>query len=124
MADQKHTPGPWTARNLQAETYKSSACRELGRQKGFYICGPKDASDFVADVFFSSHDLGEAEANARLIAAAPDLLEACELMYAAWKELMPNLKQGVVQDYELVCTTAPVAATKAIAKATGQKVTA
>jgi len=35
-------------------------------------------------------------------------------MMQAWEELMPNLKNGVVQDYQLVCTTAPVAARKVI----------
>jgi hypothetical protein len=47
----------------------------------------------------------------------PDLLAACELMYEAWKQLLPNLKHGVVQDYELVLTKAPAACSAAISKA-------
>jgi len=61
------------------------------------------------------------EATAKLIAAAPELLEACILMYEAWKQLMPNLKNGVVQSYELVLTKAPTACVQAIEKA-GEKV--
>jgi hypothetical protein len=56
----------------------------------------------------------------RLNKAAPDLLAACKLMYEAWKQLLPNLKNGVVQDYELVLKTAPLACGKAIAKAEGE----
>lgn len=40
--------------------------------------------------------------------------EALELMDAAWEELIPNLKNGVVQNYELVLTKAPTACTKAL----------
>lgn len=54
---------------------------------------------------------------APLIIAAPDLLEACKLLYRAWEQLLPNLKNGVVQDYALVCTEAPTKARTAIAKA-------
>lgn len=52
---------------------------------------------------------------------SPDtrLLEACKLMYQAWEQLLPNLKNGVVQDYELVLTKAPIACKKAIAEAEG-----
>lgn len=48
------------------------------------------------------------------------LLEALKLMYSAWEQLLPNLKHGVVQDYELVLTKAPTACKKAIAKAEGK----
>ena len=49
-----------------------------------------------------------------------DLLAACKMMYAAWEQLLPCLKDSVVQDYELVLTKAPTACTKAIAKAEGK----
>lgn len=63
------------------------------------------------------HTPEENKYNTRLIAAAPDLLKACKLMYKAWEQLLPNLKNGVVQDYELVLTKAPLACKEAIAKA-------
>lgn len=50
--------------------------------------------------------------------------EALELMYSAWEELLPNLKNGVVQKYELVLTKAPISCTDAIRKIkelTGEK---
>ncbi|MGB5811742.1 MAG: hypothetical protein WBG86_14490 [Polyangiales bacterium] len=44
--------------------------------------------------------------------ALEDALDALDLMYSAWDALMPNLKNGVVQDYALVLTDAPLAATE------------
>jgi hypothetical protein len=41
-------------------------------------------------------------------------------MYEAWEQLLPNLGHGVVQDYELVLTKAPLACSAAIAKAKGE----
>lgn len=46
-----------------------------------------------------------------------ELLEALKLMLLAWEAMLPSLKQGVVQDYELVLTKAPVACRKAIQRA-------
>jgi len=45
-----------------------------------------------------------------------ELIEALGLMFKAWEQLMPNLKNGVVQNYELVCTTAPVKARALLAR--------
>jgi hypothetical protein len=52
-------------------------------QQCFYVCGPADDSDFVADVITDVQEAGLA--NARLIAAAPDLLEACEAFLEKWQ---------------------------------------
>jgi hypothetical protein len=51
-----------------------------------------------------------------LIAQQKELVEALGLMLKAWEQLMPNLKHGVVQNYELVCTTAPAKARAVLAK--------
>lgn len=66
----KHTPGPWTmhprfadgaeVRSLAQVAWCGSAC-EISKSGGQII------------------DAAEARANARLIAAAPDLLAACEM---------------------------------------------
>lgn len=58
----KHTPGPWSAAHSE-KTFGVVVC-----SKGHY----------VADAYSRSDDDGnnETEANARLIAAAPELLEA------------------------------------------------
>lgn len=61
----KHTPAPWEVNNLEeAETV-------------FYIGGQ---SGSIASAWNKGG--GEGEANARLIAAAPDLLEALILAYS------------------------------------------
>lgn len=65
----KHTPGPWR--------WWETACgaRVAGR--------PDDGSkNFVCDVLPPENAVSYAD-NARLIASAPDLLEACEL-FAEW----------------------------------------
>ena len=63
----RHTPGPWDI------TIVSSAQPEL------QIIHPNVC--VIAQVFFPEyHNDSEGNANARLIAAAPDLLIACEAM--------------------------------------------
>lgn len=59
MADSKHTPGPWSCRR-DAQYYYSVYADELR---------VATASDLIAD---------KGKANARLIAAAPDLLEVAQ----------------------------------------------
>ena len=63
MTAPKHTPGPWEIINHPAET------------DGPYVQGPTGTNDahIVARIYGP-----DAKANARLIAAAPELLEACE----------------------------------------------
>ena len=62
---QKHTPGPWT----HAEAYDN----------GEPVCIRIDSgAQTVAEVVFDSLHNDEIDANARLIAAAPDLLKAAK----------------------------------------------
>ena len=56
-----HTPGPWEAQNTN---------------KGIYIRGGEPG--YLAQVRWYKTDSDLIWANANLIAAAPDLLEACE----------------------------------------------
>jgi hypothetical protein len=60
-----HTPGPWTCRPISDRT--------LNHHRGFEIRGPETAQS-IRDVLEN-----EVEANARIIAAAPELLNGCEL---------------------------------------------
>jgi hypothetical protein len=64
----KHTPGPWGIRQYSAHT-------------GFSVWGGGRGS--IAERWYDGPQAGdygpEIEANARLIAAAPDLLAACKL---------------------------------------------
>ena len=67
MTEAKHTPGPWTA-------------KEWEREKGgldWNVWGPKSSNHIGADYDRLAGDYGS-EADARLIAAAPDLLEALD----------------------------------------------
>ena len=69
-ATSKHTPGPW--RLVGTDT---QSCTD-----GIGILGSKGL--FLANVFHdgeSDAELAKQVANARLIGAAPELLEACEL---------------------------------------------
>src|SRR5437016_1076 len=67
-----HTPGPWFSTKLAPEF--------CSHNEMFRISSDADYPD-VADVFFRNTD-EEAEANARLIAAAPELLERCKMSLA------------------------------------------
>jgi hypothetical protein len=87
----KFTPGPWTA--VGAIVLSPDTCGEVG------CCG-------IAECFHGSQP-EIAEANAQLIAAAPELLEFAELYVEAWKA-------GEVSDKGLLKV-----AEQCIAKATG-----
>ena len=69
-----HTPGPWTCEQLSDDD-----CRkvELDEADRFWICGGL-VDEVLATVHAPVHGHCE-EANARLITAAPELLDACAL---------------------------------------------
>jgi len=76
----KHTPGPWEVTDLR----HSIVVRTESPNKTKY-----GASRYAAIGGFDRSDpdqLSEALANARLIAAAPDLLEALELMLDRFRD--------------------------------------
>ena len=100
-----HTPGPWRIESMK---------HVLGL--AIWSGTPHGADEFrVAGV---AEMRGAAEANARLIAAAPDLLEALQNMHNVLNEAMstggwiPTPVQGSFRD-------AWVEVTESIAKATG-----
>ena len=78
----KHTPGPWT---IRYRTNVFGIRRDVGHVGSVAVCGGHDSNQV---------DCGpESEANARLIAAAPDLLEALRDMWewqASVQELVPE----------------------------------
>lgn len=65
MSDTKHTPGPW-----RIHKYSTDLIKDAERIVG------ADGSSVVMDVYGKT--LENADANAQLIAAAPDLLEVAE----------------------------------------------
>lgn len=70
-----HTPGPWRAGETPAST--------TDRSIGIFTAQPGDEPMEICTVWNDEdHEVSDeqAEADARLIAAAPDLLAACELI--------------------------------------------
>lgn len=105
MTAPKHTPGPWKSvyRNgMAAAQYGHNVSCDMHSGPGM-VAG----CDSIAEV--RGHDDDEAKANARLIAAAPDLLAACERFIRAQDE---NDRNGL--------TSAAMLASAAIAKARGE----
>ena len=72
MSESKHTPGPWTACNGGRCQCKIVSCKDHPIAKAFSL----EWGD--PGLPYGYIDEGVAVANARLIAAAPDLLAACE----------------------------------------------
>lgn len=74
-----HTPGPWTIvqDSPHNRTVRYSIGARLPTDMATYVCTIKQPAGLITD--------GRHDANARLIAAAPDLLEAL-------KALMANVK--------------------------------
>lgn len=95
--DSKHTPGPWHAKAGVTQMCDSdSTTVARGRPHG---------SEGAFWWIFSPYDHGDAEADARLLAAAPDLLEA--------------LQRALNVLYATGAMTEANAARDAIARATG-----
>ncbi len=100
------TPGPWRVRDLNDDFGKNAP----------QIATLADADGFgkpIASVCYLSEP--EREANARLIAAAPDLLAALESLRA---QLRAHVRMDVKKHYSLMA--AEVAADKAIRRARGE----
>ena len=92
----KHTPGPWYL-NLPSN------------QMGDYLINDIDRSS-VAQIYRNGLNDGSDEANARLIAAAPELLAACQAFVEAWQ------KSSQLEKTDIALRMAE----KAIAHATGE----
>lgn len=101
----KHTPGPWHVGTQNDLLYV------IDRRPATSNDYPDHNADVaaIAKVYCGN----ESEANARLIATAPELLEALRGMMAAYEELHARYDLGECQ--------ATVDARAAIAKATGEQ---
>ena len=86
-----HTPGPWFASGTDVK--------------------PLGDRPFICWTGTPERDLSEAQANARLIAAAPDMLAALKALHAAHRAFSGSEDWGVYDD------EARAAAEAAIAKA-------
>jgi hypothetical protein len=96
------TPGPWIIDTVS----DSTSSRRIGSSKD------KQASGFVARVYGANPD--QVDANARLIAAAPELPPELLAALQTFKDayLSPNYRIAVEAAFSKACA--------AIAKATGQ----
>lgn len=82
----EHTPGPWIS---EPSMSSSRFCRDIQQAGGFVV---------LAQVGPDSENQAEAIANARLIAAAPELLRACELTcMTCFRKKPENCKECAVQ---------------------------
>jgi hypothetical protein len=97
----KHTPGPWEASRWR-------------------VCGRID-TDRICVICDTAHNAKsrtpENEANARLIAAAPDLLAACQQLLKDFNQLWLDTTDG---EHGEPLDQGPNMARAAIAKATGE----
>ena len=99
MTLKKHTPGPWGQSTIQGE---EGTLRMIG---GPALGVKGDVSDIVAEIRLNRSG---AEANARLIAMAPEMLEAL----IETRDLMSRLGSPTMDGYAKVDAV--------ITKATGQ----
>ena len=115
----KHTPGPWhfhMARNDGAvRTFWVNAEYEIPAGKRQHaVCE-------LYDVFHQGEHQADAEANARLIAAAPELLRSCREALASSELWMDWDNVGGEHEGEAEACASVVQRLKAaIAKATGE----
>ncbi len=115
MADATHTQGPWTVK-FQESRWDTTQYTDKYWHDQWVIKGPDKKHSPVATVRVAGYGMGPSmavrKANAILIAAAPDLLEALETMLALFADHAQYDEEG----HE---TAAIVAAQVAITKATG-----
>lgn len=85
--ENKHTPGPWSTPHLACEDVKCDCAYVLSEGYAGAICTIEVGDGKrVSDGGNDCPPLEEAKANARLIAAAPDLLEACRTALALFAD--------------------------------------
>lgn len=89
MTETKFTPGPWKVGEISKGTVPPNGLDKEWDYKSQYVLSAKD--EIIGEVMAFTvssfrHNLDEVEHNAKLMAAAPSLLSALELMYAAFTE--------------------------------------
>jgi hypothetical protein len=107
----QHTPGPWSMDD------PAENCPQHGKggEQVFKVVAERFGGGLVADVSCWWYDRETARANARLMAAAPEMLEALEgILNNLWKDR----KRDVKRDYSLMVYEAQ--AKTAISKARGE----
>lgn len=113
--DAKHTPGPWTAEKRSGDEWW------FGGHDGAEIVvrDPANMHDAICVIGASLSTEGKADADARLIAAAPELLAALDYVIRDI-ELRSNFKRGDQKGLVDIGNGAYMQAKAALAKATGE----
>ena len=108
----KHTPGPWLLEHNLGTDDLDCGWSVLEREQNPYrgdVCRVTDAEHI------DGITKGERDANARLIAAAPELLGALRGMCSMWRTVCTS------KGWEPGHVTQFVAAVEALSKATGEQ---
>lgn len=107
-----HTPGPWT--RFPGERFKHDSSAGVKDSSGNYIACALDQNRYDRDE--------EVEANARLIASAPELLAACEALAAFTRDLLKLVTPEQIKEARLTTRMLKLndTAFNAIAKARGE----
>lgn len=100
----KHTPGPWTVGPVERTKWSVFATTDGGDSVKVICCTAGNARE---------REDPQRAADAHLIAAAPDLLEALRDLYALYD-------RGVLKGPDALCAQVVHAAIVAIAKAEGR----
>ena len=107
-----HTPGPWEADEPSSGVHRRIFIRRVGEN----VNGGAHACVFAVDGTATAY--GTQDANASLIAAAPDLLEALETLVQMCEQVVPDhIATNPDHDYG----QSDDAARAAIAKARGEE---
>lgn len=114
MSERKHTPGPWTAYHGWPDTGPLAQHPQWWSVTSAFDTGWNRLS-------VNGHF---GEANAHLIASAPDLLQSCQLALEALEALQggcTDSDDGTVEALTVWCPEVIESLTAAIAKATGEQ---
>ncbi len=96
----KHTPGPWEASGYCTldNAYHVGTIGPKGCT-GIHLDAKHSIKELIADIWAAPQSI-QSKANARLIAAAPDLLAACKVtqtFLAQWRALADIPSLGTLQ---------------------------
>lgn len=103
MSESKHTPGPWQVNSGMVETAYDHMCKTPG-------CGTKIPIAYMDREAGNGTMPVEWDSNARLIAAAPELLAELEGMVKVWKMGWKVDKATYIADAEAAIAKAKGAA--------------
>lgn len=117
----KHTPGPWTADNWVYKDPQTNITENivpvvLGKEFRIAAIDSDNGKDNPYTI-----PLSEAKANARLIASAPDLLDACKFALSVIKTARQYYPKSVKHPDKFTLENTCATIGKAIAKAEGRE---